>query len=350
MPKAKKKVLPKDFDALLKKGDMAQLKAVFDVCDVDARGGYGKQTALGFYDCPEELARWLAAQGADLSAPDTWGNTPLHRHAQSRQGCLGALLELGADVHNAGSSAGTPLHTAAEAHNAKNTRLLLEHGARADAANKEGLTPLELALRGCRNIDIEEMVEIAKNLLDAGATKTPRMKVFVEEIGKRFEFHRSNFNPESVDAASRALNRLYEIFEVPPVPRRELHDGRAPITVRAKTWQAQHQELWQLLVPSSGPAQTIQGEVIRITGRIADELERNGGINWDNDFKKMAEAFLEHIGRGAALPAQDLEEAAGIVKEIKAKSGDTGRMAELGVKWALLNPKPMKLDPPAYRR
>ena len=45
------------------------------------RGGslfHGKQTAFAYDECPDELARWLVAEGADLSATDSWGNTPLH--------------------------------------------------------------------------------------------------------------------------------------------------------------------------------------------------------------------------------------------------------------------------------
>lgn len=343
MAKTKKKLLPKNFEVLLKEGDVDQLKTVFDACDINARGGYGKQTALAFDECPDALARWLVAQGADLSATDTWGNTALHQRARSRQGRIGVLLKLGADVHSVSSSIGTPLHAAADSHNAKHARLLLEHGARVDAFNKEGLTPLELALRGCANIDLENMVALAKVLLDTGAKKTPRMKDFVEEIGKRFEFHRSGFDPGSVDAASRALDQLYEIFEVSPAPRRELHDVKLPITVRAKTWQKQHQELWDQLVPSSGPAATIQGEVIRISGRIANELEGNGGSNRDADFRRMAEAFLEHVRRGEPLPPADIEEVAAIIAEVKRKSGDTTRMAQLAVKWVLQNPQPVSL-------
>jgi hypothetical protein len=80
MPRlAKKQTLPKEFKDLLKTTDLARLQAVFETCDVNARGGYAKQTALAFDDCPDELARWLVARGADLSAVDTWGNTPLHR-------------------------------------------------------------------------------------------------------------------------------------------------------------------------------------------------------------------------------------------------------------------------------
>jgi hypothetical protein len=350
MAKARRKTLPKDFELLLEKGTMTELKAVFDVCEIDARGGYGKQTALAFDKCPDDLARWLVAQGADLSATDTWGNTPLHQRARSRRSSIDVLLELGADVNNASSSIGTPLHAAADSHNAAHARLLLQHGAHANARNKERLTPLELALRGCNNIDIEDMVTLAKVLLHAGAEKTPRMNGFVEEIGNRFEFHRSGFAPERVDAVSSALNEIYEIFEVSPVPRRQIHGGNSPVVVKAKTWQTQHEELWNLLVPSKGPATTVQGEVIRISGRISHELDGNGGVNWDADYKTMADAFLEYVQGGKPLSPQDLAEAAAIVAGVNRKIGDTARMAELAVKWVMQNPDPVKLKPPSYRR
>jgi hypothetical protein len=350
MAKLKKKLLPKNFEELLKKGDLSELKSIFKTCDLNARGGYGKKTALAFDDCPDELARWLVAEGADLSATDIRGDTPLHNRSRSRRGRIDVLLELGADVNSIGPSIGTPLHAAAASYNVENARLLLDRRAQVDARNREGLTPLEIALRGCHNTALENAALLAEVLLAAGACKTPRMKGFVEEIGKGFEFHRSNFNPESVNAVSAALDRLYELFDVPPVPRRTLHDGRSPILVKTATWQKQHQELWELLVPSRGPAATVQGEVIRISGRISNELDRNGGINWDADFKKMAEAFLEHVRIGNPLSPSDLAEAADIVDAVKRKFGDTDRMAQLAVAWVLMNPIPVKLNPPSYKR
>lgn len=350
MAKAKKKLLPKNFEELCEKGDIAELRAVFDVCEIDARGGYSKQTALAFDKCPDELARWLVAQGADVNSTDTWGNTPLHSRARSRRSQFDVLLELGADVNNASSSIGTPLHAAADSHNANNVRLLVEHGARVNELNKEQFTPLELALRGCSNIHIENMVELAKILLDAGAKRTSRMNEFVAAIGKQFEFHRIGFNPSCVDAVNSALNRLYAIFDVPPIPRRQINDGKSPIIVKATTWEKQHQELWDLLVPSSGSAATIQGELIRISGRIANELEGNGGINWNTDFVKITDAFLEYVQRGKKLSPPDLEEATVIVAQVKRKSGDTARMAELAVKWVMQNPQPIKLEQPSYKR
>src|SRR5262245_23939983 len=66
MTEAKKRMLPKGFEDLLKKGDPNAIKSVFETCDVDARGGYAKQTALAFNEFPDDLARWLVEQGADI--------------------------------------------------------------------------------------------------------------------------------------------------------------------------------------------------------------------------------------------------------------------------------------------
>jgi hypothetical protein len=350
MAKAKKKLLPKDFDALLKKGDLTELKSVFDTCLIDARGGYAKQTALAFDACPDELARWLVTAGADLSATDTWGNTPLHSRARSAHSRIDVLLELGADVHDNRASIGTPLHSAARSHNDVNALALIRYGANVEAQDKEGLTPLELALQTCSNIDIERMVPLAECLIEAGSRKTERMTAFVEEIGKTFEFHRTNFNAESVDAVSCALNKLYEIFGVAQVAPRRLHDGRSPIVAFSRTWHEQHEELWNLLVPSTGAASTAQGEVIRITGRISNELEGNGGANWDADFRLMVDALLNYFHTGNPLAVQILNEAKKIAADVKNRTGDTTRLAQIAVYWVLLNPTPIELQQPEYKR
>lgn len=350
MAKKKKKLLPKNFEELLEKDILSELIAVFDGCEIDARGGYGKQTALAFDNCPDELAKWLVENGADLQATDTWGNTPLHERSRSFWGRINILIDLGADINSTSSSVGTPLHAAADSHKVENAILLVENGAKVDVVNAGQLTPLELALRGCSNSDIESMAALAQVLLEAGAKKTARMKEFVEEIGKRFEFHRSNFNTDKIEATDAGLAKLYELFQVPPVPSRPVHNGISAITVKATTWHKQHQELWELLVPSSGPAETVQGELIRISGRIGDELEGNGGVNWDKDYAKMADAFLQYIGTGQPVSASELKEAATIVTGLKRKTGSTARMAELAVKWVIQNPSPIKMGGTDYMR
>jgi ankyrin repeat protein len=346
----KRTTLPKDFDELLKTADLPTLKAIFEKCALDARGGFSKQTALAYDNCPHKLAIWLVEQGADLDVTDSYGYTPLHSRSRSIHGNIKSLLALGADVNNATPSIGTPLHSAADAHNIDNTALLLEYGASIDMINKQGFTALEQALLTCNNIDIVKTLAIGKLHLTAGARNSPRMSNLITEIGKRFEFHRAGFNKDFADEGSRALDELYRLFGVEPVAKRLLHDGKSPIHAAAAAWPKQHQELWELLVPSSGPAGTMQGEVIRITGRIAHELDGNGGGNWDDEYKKMADAFLTFVQQGQALPGREITEAAGIVTEIKRKAGEPDRLCELGVQWVLANPQPLPLPPVDYKR
>lgn len=372
MAKAKRKLLPKDFDALLKAGDIAALKAVFDTCDFDARGGYSKHTALAFRDCPGELARWLVEQGADLEARDAYGRTPLHDHAASWQGQIEILIDLGADIQATDKDADTPLHKAAKSANAEAVRTLLGGGARADVHNASNLTPLAAGLQYCSNIQIEPMAVIAELLLAADEPRkkglgdlvkrafssertdrapiTPQMQGFVRRIGETFEFHRAGFNPDYLEATSAALDRLYVLFEVPPVPGRIMHDGSAPIIARSARWQDQHQELWALLVPSKGPASTVQGEVIRIAGRVADEVDRNGGANWDADYRKMTRAFLAHIGSGSPLPDAERDRAERLVSDMRDREGAGEGLCELAVQWVKFNPTPAPLSPPSYTR
>ncbi|MEQ1864687.1 MAG: ankyrin repeat domain-containing protein [Micropepsaceae bacterium] len=350
MVKTKKSVLPKDFEAQLEKGDLSALKAVFDMCDVNARGGVLKQTALAFAQCPDELARWLIDQGADLAAGDSYGDTPLHSRSRHWKGRIEVLLELGANPNFGGSLRSTPLHAAAGSCNVANARLLLQYGARVDALNHDGQTPLAYALQRCSNAQIQSMAVLAELLIAAGAQRTAEMKKFVTRIGTDFEFHRSGFNPALMAATCEALEKLCAIFDVPAIPHRVVHDGSSPIALRTEHWEDRHEELWGLLVPSSGHADTVQGEVVRIAGRIHDELDRNGGVNWDSDYNKMAAAFLLHVASGIPLDTSLLGEARKLVTALKGKAADARRLCELGVEWVSLNPIPTKLKPPDYRR
>lgn len=351
----KKKTLPKNFDELIRAKDIDQLKSVFDTCEWDARGGYGKATALSFYGISEELVRWLIAQGADLEATDSYARTALHKHAGLRGGKIEVFLELGANIHAADTYGATPLHCAAgNGFNVAAVQQLLKAGADLEAIDMYGRTPLESALVHANNIDIVNLAAISNAFFAAGQTVSAKMKEAVIRRGEDFEFHRENFNKDMLPETDKALNELYKIYDVPPVKKRLMHDGVSPIRVQATSWEKQYEELWELLIPSGGPAKTVQGEVVRIAGRVRDEIYRNGGANWDTDYKKMLDAFYLHLSSGNALPENDLHQASAIIAAIrKNRDGETEELnflCELATKWTLQNPEPVLLPQVAYDR
>lgn len=348
----KKKTLPKNFDELINTGDISALKEVFTQCELDARGGYSKSTALGFYQVPNELVRWLVEQGADINARDNYGETPLHKHAMSWCGNAELLIDLGADIEAINYQNETPLFAAASSFKPKAVHTLVTRGANINAKNKMGQTPLEKALAWCKNADIVNMAEVADVLLNTGITVTPVMKDSIRRIGKDFEFHREGFNKEYLNQTDEALLHLYELFDVTPVEKRKTHDGASSITVSTKGWQAQHNELWSLLVPSKGHAKTVQGEVIRITGKISYEVLDNGGINWDHQYLKMLHSLIHYFSLGTPLNTASLQETVTLAKELHNGNGsdEPAKLCELAVHWVLSNPNPITLEKPDYNR
>jgi hypothetical protein len=59
--------------------------------------------------------------------------------------------------------------------------------------------------------------------------------------------------------------------------------------------------LWKDLVPIGGEAETMQGEIIRAVGRLEDEYNRNGNVNWEPGGYHCE--FVEFLKRHLADPA-----------------------------------------------
>jgi len=342
----KKKTLPKNFDELIAENNIEKLKKVFDTCELDARGGYGKATALSFFNVPDELIVWLVENGANIEAVDTYERTALHSHAMARSGKINVFLELGANVNSIDKYGDTPLHFAAgSSFNFSAVKKLLEYGADLKLLNGNKQTPLEKALGSANNIDIKDLAEISKILLQKDIIITEKMKNRITQIGENFEFHRKNFSKDDLQETDDALNELYKIYDVPPVKKRIMHDGMSPIIVSGTTWQKQFESLWEFLIPSSGSAETVQGEVVRIAGKIRDEIYRNGGGNWNTYFKKMLDTYLIYLKSENTLANDEIEKATLLVQQIRksgyAETDELNFLCEVAVKWVILNPVPI---------
>lgn len=138
------------------------------------------------------------------------------------------------------------------------------------------------------------------------------------------------------------------------------HDGVSPIIFtkgkNAIEKKLQFQQLWDYLVPVSGKAQTAQGEVIRIAGKICHEIMDNGSINWDEDFNKMMETFLKYMLLGN--PLQNNAKAAKRISSILLKCAKAGTcneymcdgLCECAVDWVQQNPNVIALLETDYSR
>ena len=152
---------------------------------------------------------------------------------------------------------------------------------------------------------------------------------------------------EETDAG---LQQLYKLFGVPPVPRRIQHDGKSPIVLTGNTWEERYEQAWTLLVPSSGSATTMQGEVVRIAGRVNDELLGNAMGNWDKEYRKMLTAISSYLQQGNPLSENELTEVADIQKHILEDDGTgTQRLCELASAWVVQNPEPIALGKVNYK-
>ena len=346
----KKKTLPANFGELLEAKDLDALKAVFNECELNAYDRYSFKTpALSFYNIPLELMDWLIAQGADINARDEYERTPLHYHAQvNNLEKVALLLERGADIEAQDKYKNTPLHFAE--YNAEVAQLLIEKGADIKAKDNRGHNVMERLLSRLYSGYIERAVKAAEVYLKAGLKPTKFAKEQITRIGEDFEFHRNNFNPEYLEETDAGLQQLYKLFGVSPVPRRIQHNGKSPIVLTGDTWEKRYEQAWELLVPSSGRASTVQGEVVRIAGKVNDELLRNAMGNWDREYRKMLNAISGYLRQGNSLSESELMEVTDIQKHILDDDGTgTQRLCELATLWVVQNPQPMALEKVNYK-
>ena len=355
MAKAKRKTLPTNFTDILEKGSFEEQKAVFDSCALDAyERGYSHDTALHQYAIKEELTRYLVAQGLNINTQNAYGRTPLYTHSTVGTPLVAVLLELGADVNLANNDGCTPLFTALANARVDTVKLLLDHGADIKHKNQAKQNALEYGLSLTSNASIPDMLQCSKLMLDAGLKVTKNMQKSVKAIGDNFEHYREAFNKDLLATTDAALTELYKLFDVEPAAKHITHDGTQSITITGNTKQEQFNNLWDLLVPPQGLAKTVQGEVIRIAGRVRSEFYRNGGANWDREYRSMLNALIKHLGTHNALSDDDLARAKDISHSINGKADFDedilDELALLALTWVSLNLEPFPLKKPTYTR
>lgn len=125
--------------------------------DINAKGSNGWSAAtIAGAKGQVDMLRWLIDAGADINAPDVYRFTPLMRavdnqHVESAQ----VLLTMGnANVDFKDESENSALHFAVANKQRILVKMLLAHGADPQHANRDGITPNDLARQHPTLIDL----------------------------------------------------------------------------------------------------------------------------------------------------------------------------------------------------
>ncbi len=119
---------------------------------------------------------------------------------------------------------------------------------------------------------------------------------------------------------------------------------------KATGWKKDYARLWKELVPRSGQAETLQGELVRIAGKLSDEAYRNGNANWDENCERMLRFVGVHLDDQETFLAKERKRInAAIEKIIEERDtpdlrGDGSsyyHLTEKVIEWCLAHPEPI---------
>ncbi|MDR0242734.1 MAG: hypothetical protein LBJ65_14130 [Burkholderia sp.] len=87
-------------------------------------------------------------------------------------------------------------------------------------------------------------------------------------------------------------------------------------------------------------------------------MNRDGHTPLERALRTCGNADLEHmvaladvpLGTGTSLPAADLSDVDAVVQDVRRQAGEPAQLCRLAVAWVRLNPDPLALVAPSYRR
>ena len=360
-----RKTLPADIEQIIASGDVEAVARAVERCEVGAYlRGSAYESRLMHFPASEEITDFLLARGEDINSRDRYERTPIHARVRSR--CLDEiplLIARGGDINARDTSDRTALFGVVERFPVADVEQMIAWGSdplvTADSRVYGKATLMGYALRRRSFLEAPRALAMIRLLLSVGAPVGEGVPIALRSMDRMRCTFITHGLPETVsqeefDEASAALSELCALFaleqrEAKPAPavgeRLEL-DPSVPAL-------RQHGELWDLLVPDSGQCQTLQGEVIRIAGRVGHEVYDNGGINWDRDFGALLDQYLGVVRSGLPMPPSSVARAEAAVASLKARSmntGDVDEITKLAVEWVRLNPVLVELDLPDVGR
>ncbi|MBC9932644.1 ankyrin repeat domain-containing protein [Chitinophaga qingshengii] len=156
-------------------------------------------------------------------------------------------------------------------------QLLVEAGANLEQEDKYGLTPLAKIFTNT----FSDPIPCATYLLSQGAKMTER----VIKLGAAW--NSVKFNEWLKGGAVLVPEVTTNKASLPSLDIAYLHK-----TVNKESYFETAKVIWKTLVPKSGQADTVQGELLRAIEKLRDEAQRNGNGNFNKNCHGLLLAFL----------------------------------------------------------
>jgi len=232
--------------------------------------------ARGYARC----AMLLIAHGADVNARDETGATPLSEASWTGEAAMVRLLiEKGANASDVNPETGmTPLHAAASRGYREVAKALLDAGARADVRDKNGATPLYLALQFQR-------MDVVNLLVRGDGANPPKPQIAVNQPAQPAMDVKAALRDEVLRGQTNVVVMLLDLM--PPLGSTTLlHDAALK----------GHLEIMELLLAHGADVNSLnaQGATALHDAALAGQ-------------RAAAEALLKH---GANIDARDSESGA----------------------------------------
>ena len=360
-----RKTLPAGIEQIIASGDVEAVAQAVARCEVGAYlRGSAYEPRLMHFPASEEITDFLLARGEDINSRDRYERTPIHARVSSR--CLDQipmLIARGGDINARDTSDQTALFGVVERFSVADVSWMITWGADplvvADSRVYGKATLVESVVAWHNFLDTPRALAVIRLLLSIGAPVGERVPTALRSMDRMrctFITHglTDHLSQSRVDEASAALSELCALFGV-----EQRQAQRAPVVGERLELDPsvpalrQYGELWDLLVPDSGQCQTLQGEVIRIAGRVGHEVYDNGGINWDRSFGKLLDQYLSVVRSGLPMPPASVARAEAAVASLKGRSMShqaVDDITELAVEWVRLNPVLLEMDLPDVGR
>jgi len=214
-----------------------------------------------------EYIKAYLKNGGDPNVLDGGATPMMHAAAHGFLPAVQAFLDGGADV-NAGQQ-GTALHWAIDNNYFDVADALLDAGADPSRTNDQGITALHLAVSRKQ----PDFMQRVRRMIAAGANPHTKSRHGLSALAIA-----QRSNDAELVALLEAVSEEGAVdgaWSAPTGASKVLTE-----TPQEYAWKKVSSALWEELVPPSGPAGTVQGEVIRCIGKLTDEAYRNGNGNW----------------------------------------------------------------------